>query len=104
MKKTLVCVVSVFLFVLVAANGFAQGSEHPKLDIAFSASTLGFGANVAAPVSNRGDVRGGFNFYTYNKAFSKDGANYAGTLRLRSVSLEYDQYTSPPAFMSAEAR
>ena len=91
------------LFLLAAGNAFAQGNEHPKLDVGFSASTLGFGANIAAPVYHRGDVRGGFNFYNYNRTFSKDGANYGGKLSLRSVSLEYDQYVAAGFHVSGGA-
>ncbi|HLQ77471.1 MAG TPA: hypothetical protein VK210_08955 [Terriglobia bacterium] len=49
-------------------------------------STLGYGFQAAKPLTPRSDVRSEFNFYRYNRDFSKDGANYSGSLRLRSVT------------------
>jgi hypothetical protein len=37
-------------------------------------------------------VRGGFNFFDFDKSFDEDGIDYAGTLKLRSLDVLYDQY------------
>ena len=39
-------------------------------------STLGIGFEAAAAVTDRSNVRGGFNFFNYERSFSKDGIDY----------------------------
>src|SRR5678815_6159947 len=83
--------VLVILF-LAATEGVAQETERPKLDVAFSTSTLGFGIQAAKPLPRRSDLRGGFNFLRYGTELSKDGADYAETVTLQSIHLQYDKY------------
>ena len=93
MKNTLVIFATLLsmggLFII---DAHAQDNSKPRLIAAFSASTLGFGVQVARPVTSKSAVRGGFNFFNYNRAFGRDGTTYTGQLRLRSFSLQYDQY------------
>jgi hypothetical protein len=55
-------------------------------------STLGIGFEAATAVTQRSNVRGGFNFLNYNRSLNRDGIRYEGELKLRSVHLTYDQY------------
>jgi len=77
--------------------------ERPKLDVAFSISSLGFGGQVAKPLARRSDIRGGFNFYSYGTDFTKDGARYAEDVDLRSVNVQYDKYLFGGLFISGGA-
>ena len=60
------------------------------LGIAARASTLGFGADIATPVTRHSNARVGFNLFNYSRTLSKDQVSYAGTLRLQSVQTIYD--------------
>jgi hypothetical protein len=65
----------------------------PRLGVAFSAGTLGFGVQAATAVLHRANVRVGFNFFNYNlPTFNKDGTKYTGSLDLRSFEAEFDYY------------
>ena len=43
----------------------------------------------------KSNVRVGFNIFDYNHSFTKDGINYNGDLKLRSVQVTYDQFFGP---------
>src|SRR5262245_42586541 len=104
MKKSRYFVLPALLVLsLASTEGFAQDDPHPKLDVAFSVSSLGFGFQVAKPLPRRSDIRGGFNFASYSDEFSKDGANYAENIDLRSVNLQYDKYVYKRLFVSGGA-
>jgi hypothetical protein len=55
-------------------------------------SLLGIGGEVAAPLTRRSNLRGGFNGFGYSRGFSKDGISYAASLSFRSVEAHYDWY------------
>jgi hypothetical protein len=75
------------------AVGHAQGEGTiTRFGAGVKASTLGAGIDVAAAVTRKSNVRVGFNAFSYNDTFSKDGINYGANLRLRSVEILYDQY------------
>ena len=58
--------------------------------IAFKTSLLGFGADVAVPMTRRSNVRVGFAAFNYGRGFDKDGVSYSGRLNLRSAQALYD--------------
>ena len=89
----------------VPANSFAQVKiqQLPKLDVMFSISSLGFGAQVAKPLPHRSDIRGGFNFYGYNNDLSEDGIHYAADVSLKSVNIQFDKYLVGGLFASGGA-
>ena len=60
--------------------------------VGLSASSLGLGVQGAVSVTNKSDVRGGFNAFDYTDNFTKDGIDYSGTLRFRSAEVMYDQF------------
>lgn len=68
------------------------GQGLPRFGVEVKASTLGIGVDAATAVTNRSNVRLGFNAFNYSRDFSKDGINYSGELSLRSFEILYDQY------------
>jgi len=53
-------------------------------------STLGVGAEVAARVLWRANLRAGFNVLGYSRTFDKDGISYNGHLAFRTVEGHFD--------------
>ena len=88
-----------------APAAFAQvkSEERPKLDVAFSISSLGWGFQAARPLPRRSDIRGGFNFFSYNTHIDKDGADYVTDVNLRSVNVQFDKYLLGSFFASGGA-
>lgn len=64
----------------------------PRFGLGFQAGTLGPGVQFAARVSNWGNVRFGFNDFSYGRSLQRDGINYAGNLKLRSFSTQLDWF------------
>ena len=59
--------------------GFSQtesAKPFSRLGIAVTASTLGFGAEAASPLSSRFNLRAGFNLFNYDRDFHEDGVAY----------------------------
>src|SRR5712671_1907530 len=70
-----------------------QSSEsHFPIGIGVKVSTLGIGGEVAVGLSQRSNVRFGFNAFSYGHTFDKDGVSYKGTLDLRSAQATYDLF------------
>ncbi len=63
-----------------------------RIGIGVKISLLGVGVEVATPLGNKFDVRGGFNFITLNHTFNKDGIPYAGSLNWRSGEANLDWF------------
>jgi len=97
------CVIAVLAF--APNNTFAQVKvqQQPKLDVLFSISSLGFGAQVAKPLPHRSDIRGGFNFYSYSNDLTDDGIHYAADVKLQSVNIQFDKYLVGGLFVSGGA-
>jgi hypothetical protein len=71
----------------------ALGQETlPRIGVGVKISTLGIGIEAATAVTQRSNLRGGFNFFNYNDAADQDGIRYDASLTLRSVQVTYDQY------------
>ena len=62
------------------------------------ASFLGVGAEVAAKVTHRSNLRAGFNVLGYSRGFDKDGINYDGHLSFRTVEAHYDFFPWAKSF------
>lgn len=92
---------------LAVANGDSPDSAVPEaaaspapakqssegrfpIGVGVKVSTLGIDGEVAVAVSQRSNVRFGFNAFSYGHTFDKDGATYKGTLDLRSAQATYD--------------
>jgi len=81
----MLCLVSLFL-------SSSSGQSTLPFGMGLSASTLGVGIQGAAGITRRSNLRVGFNAFDYSGNFARDGANYAGKLRLRSFQATYDQF------------
>ena len=79
---------------LLGSVALAQ-SDMPRFGLGVTASTLGAGIQAATSVTAKSNVRVGFNIFDYNHSFTKDGINYNGDLKLRSVQVTYDQFFGP---------
>jgi hypothetical protein len=90
---------------ILAPSAFSQVKipPAPRLDVSFSVSSLGFGVQAAKPLPYRSDIRGGFNFYTYNSDLTDDGINYAAEVGLKSVNIQFDKYLVAGLFVSGGA-
>jgi hypothetical protein len=91
----------VLAVVMLPTPGPAQtDSSKPfsRLGIAVKASSLGAGVEAATPLTPRSNLRAGFNIFSYDHTFNKDGVAYAGQLRFRSVEAHYDWFPFAGSF------
>lgn len=73
----------------------ASGSIRPfsTAGVAVTVGFLGIGGQVAVPLSERTNLRGEGNFFSYNSAsYTNDGITYKGTLKLRSAEMLLDWF------------
>jgi len=70
----------------------AAGNESGNIGVALKVSTLGPGAEVAFPIGNKLNIRGGYNMFNYTRNFTKDGIQYAGNLYFRSGEANVDWF------------
>lgn len=75
------------------AAGQALSSPNSHAGVAFNvAPPLGYGIDIAVPVSEKVNVRGGFNAFGLSHDFDNDGITLAAQMRLRSVSAHLDWF------------
>jgi len=60
--------------------------------------TLGWGAQVATPLTSRLNLRGSANFFNFGYGLSVDGANYDSELHLKSGAVSVDYYPLHSSF------
>ena len=72
--------------------------NHFEVGVGVKVSTLGIGGEVALPVTDRSNVRFGFNAFSYNHTFLKDGVTYKGALDLRSAEALFDIFLTRAGF------
>src|SRR5579864_4150182 len=92
---------SIFLVLTLLTVCSAQTeSDKPfsRLGVAVKASSLGAGVEAATPLTPRSNLRAGFNMFSYDRGFNKDGVAYAGQLRFRSVEAHYDWFPFSGSF------
>jgi hypothetical protein len=63
-----------------------------QVAIGVKASTYGGGVEAAVSVTDRTNVRVGFNIIDYGRNFSKDGITYNGQLSFRTLEAHYDVF------------
>ncbi len=80
------------VFPLACRAQVAAGNETGNIGLALKLSSLGPGAEVAFPIRNKLNVRGGVNFFEYSRNFSKDGIQYVGNLYFRSGEANVDWF------------
>ena len=86
------------LFAVLASLPIAVAQSG--VGIGVKMSTLGAGIEAAAQLTDRMNVRGGFNEFRYSRDFNKSGISYSGELRLRSVTANLDFYAVGPLHLS----
>ena len=67
-----------------------HSSSH--VGIGVKISTLGAGIETAVPLAAKANLRGGVNFFQYNRAIINDGIHYAGQLQFRSAEAHFDWF------------
>jgi hypothetical protein len=63
-----------------------------KIGIGAKISLLGIGIEAATPLSRKLNLRGGFNFFNYDKGLTNGGIHYSGKLNFRSGELHLDYF------------
>jgi hypothetical protein len=76
----------------------SKKGDAGQVGVGVRLSTLGAGAEVAVSLTNRLNVRGGFNIFQYSRGFNHDGITYKGQLNLRSGEAHLDWYPLGYAF------
>jgi len=73
---------------------------RPFSRIAFGTrvGTLGWGGQVATPLTSRLNLRGSANFFNFGYGLTVDGANYRSELHLKSGAVSVDYYPWPSSF------
>src|SRR4051794_29473250 len=75
----------------------AAEPAHP-VAVAFRASSLGLGGEVAVGLSTRTNLRAGFSAFNYSRNFDRDGIFYDGQLQLRSMDVVVDFFPTGGGF------
>jgi hypothetical protein len=79
-----------------SAAAMSRPTEGPTFNhrpgIGFTTSLLGFGGEMAVPVSRKTNLRFGFSAFNYGRSFDKDGVTYSGKLGLSSAQALYDVF------------
>lgn len=112
--RTLVCfTVCIGLWLLAGGWGFGQSvatattpggkdsdpvetpspsrvTDSGNLGFGVKVSTLGVGAEAAVRVTQRTNLRAGFNVLGYSRTFNKDGLPYSGHLNFKTFEAHYD--------------
>src|ERR1051326_7064317 len=74
---------------ITIATGICQAQQEaartPHFAAGIKLSLLGIGGEVAVPITDKMDIRGGFNGFSYDRNFDKDGIAYTGHLNFRSA-------------------
>ena len=76
----------ILLGTLLLAMPFSATASEAVVDIDVHASTLGFGAGFALPVTENLSGRLSLNKYNYAYQTTSDGLNYDSTLKLESIA------------------
>ncbi len=79
-----------------APRGGGHGSG--RVGAGFRMSSLGLGGEVAARVTHSSNIRGGFNFFSYNRGYDNHGIHYAGDLKWASAEAHFDWFPFAHAF------
>jgi len=78
----------------VAVTPATKPSPNPssigRVGVGVKMSLLGAGIEVATPVTQRTNVRAGFNMFNYSRTFNKDGIAYNGQIGFKTVEAHFD--------------
>ena len=86
-----------------AAPAVSSSTAHPSgnsgtLGVGVKVSLLGGGVEGAVRVTDRTNIRAGFNMFTYSRGFNKDGIAYNGQLSFKTVEAHYDIFPFAGSF------
>lgn len=81
-----------------ASNTYHSRTDSGVFAFGVKASLLGVGAEVAARVTHRTNLRAGYNILGYSRNFNKDGATYDAHLSFRTVEAHYDIFPWAKSF------
>lgn len=73
-----------------AAKGSQWNSDSGTVGIGVKVSLFGPGIEGAVRVTHRSNLRAGFNMFTYDRTFDKDGVSYDGQLQFKTFEAHYD--------------
>jgi hypothetical protein len=87
----------------ITGGNAARGESEPsakrpgqisssKVGIGVKISTLGVGIEAAVPVTSKLNLRGGFNFFRYNRGIPDNGIHYDGHLHFQSGEAHLDWF------------
>jgi len=65
-------------------------SDSGRVGVGVKISLFGPGVEGAVRVTHNTNVRAGFNMFTYDRTFNKDGVSYGGQLQFKSVEAHFD--------------
>jgi hypothetical protein len=67
-----------------------ESRPFETIAIGVKVSSLGVCVETATPLTRRSNLRVGFNMFSYDRTFDKDGITYGGTLKLQSAQALFD--------------
>jgi len=82
----------------VAASSHHSSDNSGNFGIGVKASLLGGGVEGAVRVTQRTNIRAGFNMFSYSRGFNKDGIAYNGQLSFKTVEAHYDIFPFAGSF------
>jgi len=82
----------------VAASSLHSSNNSGDFGIGVKASLLGGGVEGAVRVTQRTNIRAGFNMFSYSRGFNKDGIAYNGRLSFKTVEAHYDIFPFGSSF------
>lgn len=76
----------------VSTPAYRSSDSSGNFGIGVKASLLGGGVEGAVRLTQRTNVRAGFNMFSYSRGFNKDGVAYDGQLSFKTIEAHYDIY------------
>lgn len=92
MKKALLVFALVVPMLVVSAGRAGAQSPGPRAGVAVKFGVLGAGVDVAVPVGDKVNIRGGFSGFSLSHEFEDDGITLDASLKLRSASAHLDWF------------
>ena len=91
-RQTTIAIVAGFAAAIFLTPLGLSGQELPRFAAGAKVSSLGYGFEGTTALTENSNLRGGFNFFNFNRGYDNDGIHYDGNLHFRSVQVTYDQY------------
>lgn len=98
MKAFVCCFVATCGLLAATCLPVSAQSDSEMFGVGVKVSLLGPGAEFAARVTPRSNVRAGFNMIDYSRGFNKDGVAYNGQLNFKTIEAHYDFFPWAKSF------